>query len=141
MPPIHSNTIHSRNFPAISRSFIYKYPPGLVRVISLAHTFFGYSKRQIVGSSASFTVSRPPPTPSPDAYTQTRNSGSHMTNSFAVIGSCAASFSSVLQSQNSSFSAGKTFTQTIRGFTCRICFIGVIKKNLVGNAVADKICP
>ena len=55
-PTITSNTSHVRIFPAISRLFISKSPPGFVSIISLARNFFGYSKHQIVGSSAFFLV-------------------------------------------------------------------------------------
>ena len=123
-------------FPAIYRLFISKPPPGFVRVISLSHNCFGHTKRQIVGSSASFTGSQPPPTPSPDASTQPRNSGSPMTNYFTVVGSREPSFSSILQSQNTCFATGKYFYQTIHGFTWRILLIGVIKLFPVGTAVA-----
>ena len=136
MPNIPSNKIHARSFPAISRLFISKSPPGFVGVISLARNFFCYSKRQIIGSSVYFSGIQPPPTPSPNASTHPINSGSPMTNSFAVIGSRAASFSSVLQSRNACFAAGKYFQQTIRGFTCRILLIGVFKYFPVGTAVA-----
>ena len=133
MPTIPSNTSHARSFPAISRSFIFKPHPGFVGVISLARNFFGNYKRQIVGPSASFTGSQPPPT---DASTQPRNSGSSTTNSFAVVGSCAASFRSVLQSQNACFDAEKYSHRNIRGFTCSILLIGVINFFLVGTTVA-----
>ena len=92
VPTIPPSTSHARSFPAISRSFISKYPSGFVGVISLARNLFGHSKHQIVGSSESFPGNQPPPTPSPDAYTQPRNSGSPMTNSFAIIGSREAYF-------------------------------------------------
>ena len=111
-------------------------PPGFVGVISLAHNFFGHFMCQIVGSSAYFPGCQPPPTPSPDASTQPRNPGSPMTNYFSTVGSRADSFSSVLQSQNSCFAAGKYFHQTIRGFTRRILLIGVINFFPVGTAVA-----
>ena len=58
-----------------------------------------------------------------------------MTNSFDVVGSRAVSFSSVIQSRNAWFSAGKSFHQTICGFTCRIFLIGVINFFPVGTAV------
>ena len=117
MPTIPSNTSHDRIIQAISRFLISKSPPRFVGVTSLASNLFGHSKRQIVGSSASFPGSQSPPTPSMDASTQPRNSGSPLTNSFAVVGSRASYFSSILQSQNSCFTAGKYFHQTIRGFT------------------------
>ena len=82
---ITSNTSHDRSFPAISRLFISKSPPGFVRVMSLTRNFFGHSKRQIFGYSASFSGSQHPPIPSPDASTQPINSGYPMTNSFAVV--------------------------------------------------------
>ena len=126
MPTIPSNTSHSRSFPAISRSFISKFPPRFVGVISLARNFFGHSKRQIVGPSACFPGSQPLPTPSPDASTQPRNMGSPMTNSYAVVGSCEDSFGIILQSRNACFSCGKSFHKTIHGLTCRILLIGVI---------------
>ena len=87
---IPSNTSYARRFPAIPRSFIYKTCPGFFGVISLAHSFFGHSKRQIVGSSVSFTGIQPTPTTSPDASTQPRNSGFPITNYFAVVGSRVA---------------------------------------------------
>ena len=99
-PTITSNTSHVRIFPAISRLFISKSTPGFVGIISLARNFFGHSKRQIGGSSANFPCSQLTPTPSPDASAQPRNSGSPMANYFAVVGSHAASLSSVLQSRN-----------------------------------------
>ena len=126
MPKIPSNTSHSRSFPKIYRSFISKSPPGFVGVTSLERNLFGHPKRHIFGSSASFPGIQPPPTPSPDASTQHRNLGSPMTNSFYVVGSREASFSSVLQSQNACFVAGKYFHRNICGFTCRILLIGVI---------------
>ena len=126
VPNISSNTSHARSFPAISRSFIYKPPPGFVGVISPSCNFFGHSKRQNVGSSAYFTGSQLHKIPSPDEFTQTRNLGSPMTSYFSVVGSCEASFRSVLQSWNAYFAAGKSFHQTICGFTCRILLIGVI---------------
>ena len=126
MPTITSNTIHDRSFTAIYRLFISKPPPGFVGVISLARNFFGHSRSQIVGSSASFPGIQPPPITSPDASTQPRNSGSPMTNSFAVVGSRAVSFIGVLHSQNACFAAGRYLHRTIRGFTCRILLIGVI---------------
>ena len=135
MPKISSNTIHARIFPALSLLLISKSPHGFVVVISLARKFFCHSKRQTVGSSAYFPGSQPPPTPSPYASIQPRNSGSPMTNSFAVFDSRAASFISVLQSWNACFAAGKSFHQTICGFTCRIFSIGVIKYYPVGTAV------
>ena len=73
-----------------------------------------------------FSGIQPPPTPSSDEYNQPRNLGSPMTNPFAVVGSHAASFSSVLQSWNVYFAAEKSFHQTICGFTCKILLIGVI---------------
>ena len=83
-----------------------------------------------------FTGSQPPPTPSPNASTQPRNLGSPMTNSFIVVGSCAASFSNVLQSRNDCFLVRKYFHQTIHSFTYRIFKIGVINFFPVGTAVA-----
>ena len=126
MPNIPTKTRHARIFPADSRLFISKSPPRFVGVIILARNFFGHSKRQIVGSGASFTGSQPPPAPSPEASTQPRKSGSPMTNSFAVVGSRAGYFSSVLQSRNACFAAGKSSHLTIRGSTCRILLIGII---------------
>ena len=120
VPTIPYNTSHARSFPAISRQFISKFPPGFISVTSLACNLFGHPERQIVGSSASFPNSQPPPTPSPDSSTQTRNSGYPMTNYFAVVGSRAAYFSSFLQYRNYCFTADKYFHRTIRGFTCRI---------------------
>ena len=137
VPAIPSDTNHARNFLDIFRSFISSSAPGFVGVIRLACNFFGHSKRQIVGSSASFPGIQPPPTRSSDASTQTRNSGSTITNYFDVVGLRAASFSSVLQSHNACFSTGKSFHRTIRGFTCRILVIGVIKIFPVGTAVAS----
>ena len=119
VPMIPSNTSPSISFPDISRLFIAKLLPGFLNVISLSRIFFGHSKHQIVGSSSSFPDSQPPPTPSADASTQTRNLGSPMTNSFAVVGSRVASFSIVLQYRNSCFVAGKYFHQNIHGFTCK----------------------
>ena len=119
MPAITSNTSHARIFPAIYRSFISNPLPGFVGIIRLARNLFGHSKRQIVGSSASFPGSQPPPTPSPDTSTQPINSGSPMKDSFAVVGSRAAFFRSVLQYRNACFAAGKSLYRTIRGFTCR----------------------
>ena len=130
MPTIISNMIHARRFPAIYRSFISKSPYGFFRVISLVKNCFGHSKSQIVGSSASFPGSQPPPTHSPDASTQPINLGSPMNNSFSIVGSRAVSFSSGLKSQNVCFAAA------IRGFTCRILFINVIKSFPFGTAVA-----
>ena len=132
VPAIPSKTSHARNFPAISRSFISKPPHGFVGVISLDRNFFGHFKRQIVGSSASFPSSQLPTTSSPDASTQTRNLGSPGTNYFAVVDSHAVSFSSVLQSWNACFSAGKYFHLTIYSFTCSILLIGVINFFLLG---------
>ena len=109
---------------------------GFVDVISPARNLFVHSKRQIVDSSASFPGIQPPPTPSPDASTQPRNSGSPMTNSFAIVGSRSASFSSVLQSWNSCFLDSKYFHRTICGFTCSILLIGFINFFPVGTAVA-----
>ena len=126
MPTNPPNTSHARSFPDIYRLFISKSPPRFVGVISLDCNFFGHSKCQMVGSSASFPGSQPPQTPSTDASTQPRNSGSPMTNSFAVISSRAYSFSSVLKYQNACHSFGKYFHQTIRGFTCRFFLISVI---------------
>ena len=126
MPTIPSNTIHARRFPAISRSFISKSSSFFVSVTSLARNLFGHSKRQLVGFSASFPGIQPPPTPYPDASTQPRNLGSPITNSFAVVGSCADSFSSVLQYRNAWFADGKSFHRTICGFPWRILLIGVI---------------
>ena len=121
-----SNKSHARSFPSIYRLFISKPPPGFVGMTILARNFFKRSKRQIVGSSASFPGSQPPPTPSLDASTQPRNSGSPMTNSFAIVCSRAASFRSIFQYLNSCFAAGKSFHQTIRGFTFRNLSIGII---------------
>ena len=84
------------------------------------------------GSSASFTSFQTLPTPSPDASTHPRNSGSPMTNYFSVVGSRVASLISVLHSRNACFAAGKYFHQTFRGFTFRILLIGVIKIFLLG---------
>ena len=137
MPKIPSKTIHARSFSAISRFFISKSPPGFVGLTSLVRHFFGRSKRQIVSSGASFPGIQQPPTPSPDASTKPRNPGSPMTNSFALVGSHAASSSSILQSWNSSFASQKSFYQIIRGFTCRDLLIGVIKNISVGTAVAE----
>ena len=109
VPTIPYNTSHVRSFTSISISFISKSPPGFVGVISLAQNLFGHSKCQIVGSSAYFPGSQPPPTPYPDASTQPINLGSPMTNSFAVIGSRAVFFSSFLQSWNACSAAGKYF--------------------------------
>ena len=100
VPTIPSNTSQARSFPIISRLFISKSPPGFVGVIILDRNFFGHSKRKIVGSSASFPGSQPPPTPSLDASTKPRNLGSTITNSFAVVGSCADLFISFIQSRN-----------------------------------------
>ena len=136
MPRIPSNTSHARIFTAISRSFISKSPPGFFVVISLAHNFFGHSKRQIIGPSASFTGRQPPPIPSPYESTQPSNLRSPMTNSFAVVGSRAASFGSVIQSWNVYFASGKYFHRTICCFTCRILLIEVINLFPVGTAVA-----
>ena len=136
MPTLPSNMSHARSFPSIYRSFISKSPPGFVGVISLARNFIGHSKRQIVGSSASFTGIQPHTTPSTDASTHPINLGSPMTNSFAIVGSCAASFSTVLQYWNACFAAGKYFRRTIRSFTCSIFLIGVIKFFPVGTAIA-----
>ena len=136
MPKISSNTIHARIFPALSLLLISKSPHGFVVVISLARKFFCHSKRQTVGSSAYFPGSQPPPTPSPYASTQPRNSGSPMTNSFALVGSCAYSFNSVLQSWNACFAAGIFFHWTIHGFSWTIFLIGVIKKIPVGTSVS-----
>ena len=136
VPTIPSNTSHKRSFTAISRSFISKSPHGFVGVISLARNLFGHSKRNFFGSSASFPGSQSPPTPSPYASTQPISSGSPMNNSFDVVGSREASFSSVIQSRNACFASGKSFHQTISGFTCRILLIGVIKFFPVGTAVA-----
>ena len=136
MPTIPSNTSHARIFPAISRYVISKSFPGFVGIISLVRNFFGHSKRQIVSSSAYFPGSQPPKTPYLDASTHPRNSGSPMTNSFAVVGSRAYSFSSVIQSQNSCFAARKSFHQNICGFACRILLIGIINFSRVGTTVA-----
>ena len=59
-----------------------------------------------------------------------------MTNSFAVVGSRAASFSSVLQCRNSCFADGKYIHRILRSFTYRILLIGVINFFPVGTAVA-----
>ena len=64
------------------------------------------------------------------------NLGYLMTNSFAVVGSRSVSFSIVLQSWNSCFDSGKSFHQTIHGFTCRILLIFVIKCFPVGTAIS-----
>ena len=121
VPTIPSNRSHARSFPAIYISFISNSPPGFVGFISLARNFFGHSKRQIFGSSASFSGGQPPPTPSPGASIQPRKSGSPMINYFVVVCSRAASFSIVIQSRNAYFAYGKYFYQTICGFTCSIC--------------------
>ena len=105
---------------------LYQFLPGFVGFISLEHNFFGHSKRQTVGFSAYFLGIQPLPTPSPDAYTQPRNLGSPVTNSFVFVGSSTSSFSSVLQSMNACFAAGKSFHQTIHGFASSILLIGVI---------------
>ena len=84
---IPSNTNYAIHFPAISRSLISKSSPEFFGVISLARNFFGHSKRQILGSSSYFPGSKTPPTPSPDAYTQSKHLKSPMTNFFAVVGS------------------------------------------------------
>ena len=97
VPEFPSNTIHTRSFPAIYRSFISKSPPGFLGVISLAHNLFGHYKRQIFGSSAFFTVSQPHPTTCLDASTQPRNYGSPLNNYFYVIGSHSAYFRSIIQ--------------------------------------------
>ena len=109
VPTLSSNMSHSRIFPAISRSFISKPPPGFFGVISLAHYLFVHSKRQTVGSSTSFLGNQTPSIPSPDASTQPRYLGYPMTNSFSVVGSREYSFCSVLQYQNACFAAGKYF--------------------------------
>ena len=119
MPTIPSNSIYDRSLPFISRSFISNSSPGFVGVTSLACNLFGHYKRQIFRSSASFPGRQPPPRPSLDTSTQSRNSRYPMTNYFDGVGS-------VFQSQNAWFAAGKYFHQTIRGFTCRILIIGVI---------------
>ena len=129
MPMITSNTIHSRSFPEISRSFISNFPPGFVGMTSLTLNFFGHPKRQIVGSGASFPGSQPPPTPSTDADTQPRNLGSPMNNYFNVVGSCASYFRNVIQSRNACFAAGKYSHQNICSFTCRILLFGVNRKS------------
>ena len=131
MPDIPSNTSHARSFPVIYRPFISKSLPGFVCVTSLSRNFSGHSKRQILGSSAYFPVSQPPLTPSSDASTHPKISGSPMTNSFAVVGLHAASFSSVLQSRNACFAAGKYYHRDISGFTCRIFLIGILKNILL----------
>ena len=133
---ITSNTIHSRSFPEIYRSFISNFPPGFVGMTSLTLNFFGHPKCQIVGSGASFPGSQPPPTPSTDADTQPRNLGSPMNNYFNVVGSCASYFRNVIQSRNACFAAEKSFRRTILGFTCSIVLIGVINFFTVGNAVS-----
>ena len=115
-----------QKFPCHLQIVYIQAPPGFVGMTSLDRNIFGHSKRQIVGFSASFPGSQPPPTPSLDASTQPRNLGSPMTIYFAILCSCSASFSSILQSQNSCFAAGKCFHQTIRGFTFRILLIGII---------------
>ena len=136
MPMITSNTSHARSFTDIYRLFISNTSPDFFGVIILAQKFLRYSKRQIVGSIAYFPGGQPPPTPSPDASNKHINLGPLMTNYFAVVGSRSPPFSSVLQYWNACFEAGKPFHQTIRGFTCRIVFIGVIKIFPVGTAVA-----
>ena len=132
MPTIPSNTSHARIFPTIYRSFIINPLHGFAGVISLVYNVFGHSKRQIVGSVASFTVSQQHPTSSSDESTQARNSGSPMTNSSAVLDTCADSFSRVFQSQNAYFAAGKYFHQNIHS----LLLIDVINFPPVWTAVA-----
>ena len=136
MPTIPSNTSHANSLPAISRPLISKSPEDFFCVMSRFRIESGHSILHTVGSRASFPGNQPPPTPSPEASTHPRNSGSPMTNSFAVVGSRAASLSSVLQSRKACFADGKSRHRTIFGFTCKIRLIGVIKLMPAGTGVA-----